>query len=200
MTRPDPTGETLWDLLALNAGLRSTWETSRSEADRLGMRASWEIHITCPGYREPLPPGQPCSATVLSRDTADEENHLDYRGACLGCGWLAESSHPLHHGGENAAAEDALDHTHPGWRYLPVVGPLPHNDGGATYQRAIVAWRHKWEPLLPPGWLDTAGPVRTPRTGHGTRHVPGRAPGGGYDTAAPSGETEAPGGQIALFA
>ena len=98
MTRPDPTGETLWDLLALNAGLRSTWETSRSEADRLAMRASWEIHITCPGYRQPLTLGRPCSATVLSRDTADEENHLDYRGACLGCGWLAESSHPLHHG------------------------------------------------------------------------------------------------------
>jgi hypothetical protein len=56
VSRPDATGETLWDLLALNAGLRSTWERSRSEADRLGMRASWEIHITCPGYRQPLPP------------------------------------------------------------------------------------------------------------------------------------------------
>ena len=200
MTRPDPTGETLWDLLALNAGLRSTWETSRSEADRLGHAGQLGDPHHLPRLSPAPPPGQACSATVLSRDTADEENHLDYLGACLGCGWLAESSHPLHHGGENAAAEDALDHTHPGWRYLPVVGPLPHNDGGVTYQRAIAAWRHKWEPLLPPGWLDTAGPVRTPRTGHGTRHVPGRAPGGGYDTAAPSAETETPGGQIALFA
>jgi hypothetical protein len=51
------------------------WAT-RSEVDRLAMRASWEIHITCPGYRQPLPSGQLCSATVLSRDTAYEANYL----------------------------------------------------------------------------------------------------------------------------
>lgn len=137
---------------------------------------------------------------MLCHETGDDTNHLAYRGACLGCGWVSTAVHLLWDHGENGAAEDANDHTHPAWRTLPVVASLPSNDGGAAYQRAITVWRSRWEPLLPPGWLDASGPVRTRRAVNARRHVPGRAPGGGYDMAGGADESEIEGGQLALFA
>jgi hypothetical protein len=46
-----------------------------------------------------------------------------------------------------------------------------------------------------------AGPIRTNRGKHATRHVPGGAPGGGYDlsAASPTAAPEASGGQLGLF-
>ncbi len=199
------TDATLWQLLERHDQLRARWQQTRAEDDRLAVRAAWDIHITCPGaglagQRPELGEWPRCAPTVLCHDTGDENNHLAYRGACLGCGWVSPNIHLLWHHGENGAAEDANDHTHPGWRTLPVLAPLPYNDGGAAYQRAIGAWRSRWEPLLSPGWLDEGGPVRTRRALNARRHVPGRAPGGGYDMAAPADEPETPGGQLALFA
>ena len=38
--------------------------------------------------------------------------------------------------------------------------------------------------MLPVGWLEAGGPIRTYRQPKGCRHVPGGAPGGGYDLSA----------------
>jgi hypothetical protein len=180
------------------------------------MRARWEIHITCPGARlgssrdQDVRPAD-CTPTVLSSDTrstrgrdVDDAGDLYYRGACLYCAWVSSQVHRLWERGENGAAEDANDHAFPGWRDLAIVGALPQDGGGAGQAKAVAAWRQRWEPLLPAGWLDRGGPIRTLRAMYGTRHVPGRAPGGGYDMSAgvkgaqPSPEVA--GGQLALFA
>jgi hypothetical protein len=117
----------------------------------------------------------------------------------VGCGWVAEWVHLIGDGGENAAAEDANDHTHPGWRDLPVVERPPQNHGGAAHTTALAGWRKRWGPLLPAGWLERGGPIRTQRAQPATRHVPGGAPGGGYDMSAGPGAPEHPGGQLGLF-
>jgi hypothetical protein len=44
-----------------------------------------------------------------------------------------------------------------------------------------------------------SGPIRTRRGQPATRHVPGAAPGGGYDMSAGLGTPEHPGGQLGLF-
>ena len=169
------------------------------------MAGGWSIAITAPGD-EPFDDGEPlsgrwsrCSPTVLSRDHWPRRPHLEYRGACLGCGWISPRTHLLQAGGENAAVEDAHDHTHPGWRDLPVVAALPSIDSPTGQGRMTGRWRATWEPLLPAGWLDSGGPIRTKRSPLATRHVPGRAPGGGYDLAADADERETPGGQLGLF-
>jgi hypothetical protein len=196
--------ESLWDLLQVASERRVVWEAGHCEDARLALARSWDIWITCPGSRlghQLVQPGtwSRCTPTVLGRDTGDENNHLVYRGACLGCGWVAEQVHPIWEGGENEAAEDANDHGYPGWRDLPIVERPPHNDGGAAYGNAVSVWRNRWERILPPGWLDRGGPIRTLRKGLGTRHVPGGAPGGGYDMNAGDGAAEVPGGQLGLF-
>jgi hypothetical protein len=180
------------------------WTTERTEASRVAMRAHWEISLTCTGSRLDGISRETfsrCTPTVLHSDTRDDDKEtgqLAYRGACLGCGWVSARSHAFGDGGENAAAEDANDHSHPAWRRVPIVKRPPYNDGGSSYRKAVIAWRNRWEPILPPGWLDQGGPIRTLRGGIGTRHVPGGAPGGGYDISADA-DTEAPGGQLALF-
>lgn len=131
----------LWALLGQARRLHATWEVSRLEADRLAMVDAWDIHITCTGARSTTksvgPRGwQRCTPTVLVRHTGDEDNHMAFRGACLGCGWVAEAIHGMWEGGENAAAEDANDHTHPGWRNLPVVERPPRPDSAAAARRA----------------------------------------------------------------
>ena len=199
--------ETLWQLLAEHDRLQATWQSTRTEPDRLAMVASWSVAITAPGwspcYSERAAPcaWPSCTPTVLTRDTGQRLNHLAYRGACLGCGWVAEQVHPICQGGENAAVEDAHDHTHPGWREIPVVARPNLPDAPSQRRRAIEAWRTRWESPLPARWLDGGGPIRTNRGEQGTRHVPGGAPGGGYDLSA-TGSTampEAPGGQLGLF-
>jgi hypothetical protein len=197
--------ENLWSLLEQHDHLQATWQASRLEEVRVAMVRSWSIGITSPGSRF----GHPdldreawliCTPTVLTRDNGEPADHLEYRGACLGCGWVSDNVHRLRRGGENAAVEDAHDHTHPGWRDVPVVEAPPSLDSPQAYARGIARWRERWELLLPAGWLDRGGPIRTPRSHGGTRHVPGRAPGGGYDLAADLGATrEKPGGQLGLF-
>ena len=199
--------ETLWQLLAEHDRLQAIWQSTRSEPDRLAMVACWSVAITAPGWspfssERPAPGARPsCNPTVLTRDTAQRPNHLAYRGACLGCGWVAGQVHLIRQGGENAAVEDAHDHTHRGWREIPIVARPNLPDAPSQRARAIEAWRSRWEPLLPAGWLDGGGPIRTNRGEHGNRHVPAGAPGGGYDLSATGSNAtpEAPGGQLGLF-
>jgi len=196
-------GGLLWPLLDDARRLHRAWEHSRLEEDRLAMLDAWHIHITCTGALDPdLRPWGRCTPTVLVRDTGDKDNHMAFRGACLGCGWVAQAVHGIWTGGENAAAEGANDHTHPAWRTLPVIGRPPRSDSAVAARRAVQAWRARWEPILPPGWLEAGGPIRT-RRGVGTRHVPEACPGGGYDMCADhtdDGHPEAAGGQLELFA
>jgi Family of unknown function (DUF6349) len=209
----DKADETLCEILEAHRAHYAVWEAERTEASRRAMRARWEIHITCPGspmggIAGPTEVFTHCTPTVLSRDTrgddVDDDGDLYYRGACLHCGWVSAAVHPMRVRGENGAAEDANDHAFPGWREMPIVAPLPHDGGGTPHTKAVAAWRQRWEPSLPSGWLDRGGPIRTLRARCATRHVPGRAPGGGYDMSAGvngGGQTtEVPGGQLALFA
>ncbi len=191
----------LWDLLAEHHRLMRVWALSRAERDRLAMAAWWQIGITEPGSSfgrvDEIVAGAwaRCTPTLLER-VASPGGRMEYRGACLGCGWVAESSR-RGQGAGNEAVEDAHDHSHLGWRALPVVGGLPFFDAAASYERRLARWLQTWEPLLPPGWLEAGGPIRTHRTSPGNRHVPGRAPGGGYDLA--TDDPEERGGQLGLF-
>ena len=101
----------LWAMIARAGELRYRWEHSREEDDRLAMRAAWDIHITCTGaelFGQCPKAGdwERCTATVLCHETGDDDNHLAYRGACLGCGWISPTVHLLWHEGGNGAAED----------------------------------------------------------------------------------------------
>jgi hypothetical protein len=191
------------DLLEEWSTLADRWRRHGSETARLKMQGAWHVAITHPGAwsdtgaADDGTPGG-CVPTVLIRDTGDDDNHLSYRGACLGCGWVATEEHLIWATGENGAAEDANDHGFPGWRDLPVVERPPGTAGGAAGASAAAQWHKRWGGLLPAGWLDRGGPIRTARSADATRHVPGGAPGGGYDMSA--GTHEVPGGQLALFA
>lgn len=128
-----------------------------------------------------------CQAATLSVDLRQplrgEDHGLEcrctdadvylYRGACRGCAWEGEPQPGL--GSENLAAEDALDHAWPGWRDLPVI----HRKPGSP--KAAAGWLERVTAEYPAGWLEAGGPIRTWRTGLGTRHVPGYGPFGGYD-------------------
>ncbi|WP_157254840.1 DUF6349 family protein [Nonomuraea typhae] len=102
---------------------------------------------------------------------------LYYRAACLRCDDFEGPARER----ENDAVEDAHDHVFPGWRKLPVLEPLPYD---AT-DRARSRWIEQAVRAYPAGWFDQGGPILTYRNPGGTRHVPGRAPGGGYDMARP---------------
>ena len=163
-----PGVECLWDLLQVAAEREARWRTDHQETSRCSYRASWDIWITCPGSRHEG--GRPtpgtwgrCTPTVLARNTGDDDNHLAYRGACLGCGWVADQIHLLWHGGENAAAEDANDHTHPGWRDLPVVDRPPPNHGGAAHAKALAGGGNGGSRCCPPG--GSSGADRSARSG-----------------------------------
>jgi Family of unknown function (DUF6349) len=101
---------------------------------------------------------------------------LVYRGCCLGCEWEGAVTHDC----ENAAADDALDHAWPGWRDLPVVS-RPATTGRDDVAKA--AWLRDLGGVLPGGWLEAGGPIRTMRSPQGFRSVPASTPWGGYDAA-----------------
>ena len=193
--------DNLWDLLAQSDEAYARWKADRSEENRLAWRALWSINLTCPGAgfldNDGAKPGDfpRCTPTVLSGDREDpgEElpNWLHYRGACLGCGWVGE---PVD--SENAAAEDAHDHAWPGWRDLPVF-PDRAYDPNPNLEKERARWLAKIMPLMPPGWIEAGGPVRTLREAPGNRHVPLHTPWGGYDMAC--GKDEPRAGQQQLF-
>jgi hypothetical protein len=93
------------------------------------------------------------------------------RAACLGCEWESEDLR-----NERDAVEAAHDHCWPGWRDLPAV-----RQPGSNHQR----WLAEVKRAYPDGWLEAGGPVVTVRAdSRFARHLPGKAPGGGYDLAA----------------
>ncbi|OBI29064.1 DUF6349 family protein [Mycolicibacter sinensis] len=97
-----------------------------------------------------------------------------YRGACTGCSWEG----PVR-GCENRAAEDAHDHSWPGWRELPVVPPAPES---GTSKAQKQRWIDAVAAAYPDGWLVSGGPILTSRgSSTGTRHAENRTPFGGYD-------------------
>jgi hypothetical protein len=122
-------------------------------------------------------PADRCLPTVeINRP---EEGHNVYRSRCLGCGHRGSER-----ASENEASEGGQDHAFPGWRDLPVVASPPTGDGSPKQQAERMAkWVASVTPLLPQGWLERGGPIRTHRKSPGNRHVPSRAPGGGYDMA-----------------
>ena len=152
----------------------------------------WRIALTHPGdgwgpdgqVAATDNPAPCCRPTVEMRLGTPIEEPCAYRGRCLGCGERGPVV-----GAENGATEWAHDHAFPGWRELPVVPRLPWSDTVSTQRRRTDVWRERIEVLLPAGWLDRGGPIRTerPADSHGRRvgmrHVPHRAPGGGYDMA-----------------
>lgn len=140
-------------------------------------RPIWGIDWGHPGYTHRTPPEPTADhrPTVLARswerpapDGSCETWPYLHRGACLGCTWEGPDRRRT-----DAAVEDAHDHTHVGWRDLPA---LP--------QRRSRQWLTHATRLYPEGWFGRGGAVRTIRTGIEKRHLPGTAPGGGYDLAA----------------
>lgn len=101
---------------------------------------------------------------------------LVHRGVCRGCPWEGPQRGTI-----DAAIADALDHSHPGWRDLPVVESPPYNDGSKQGRRRQERWTEKVAELY--GDQELGTPIITARPGSGTRSVPGRSPWGGYDIA-----------------
>jgi hypothetical protein len=134
----------------------------------------WCIYIGHPGgelgRRDPV-----ASTAPLHRPTVLHRSGWDFRkqrrGACLGCEWEGPDWRS-----ERDAVEDAHDHCWPGWRDLPAARP-----SGTNYQR----WLEEVKRAYPEAWLDAGGPIVTVRAdSRFSRHMPAKAPGGGYDLAA----------------
>lgn len=191
----------LWQLLAEHDRLNTIWSAEHTEETRLAMRRCWDIGITQPGARMGAPsPLQGdftrCTPTILNADhdrgcpcCPEEARGLYYRGACLGCGWVADvwyemRDHDEWGGGEKRAVFDAHDHAFPGWRNLPIVDRYPDGASGGSPKdvtKAQQRWHDRFDHLFPRDWFERGGPIQTAREGMGTRDVPGCAPGGGYD-------------------
>lgn len=106
-------------------------------------------------------PGR-CQPWVLSAHAPDDWTGgpgLAYIAVCRVCD---EWEGPVR-GDENTAVEDGLDHSWPGWRDLPVVEHKPFGD------KQVAMWLKAVKQVYPPGWIEACGPIRTWRTGLGTR-------------------------------
>jgi hypothetical protein len=138
-----------------------------------GPRSGHQAHGWRSNHCHPEAPASECQPTVLQADLGCGGHEgtergarcqcaggLVHRGACLGCDWEGQVR-----GEENAATEDACDHSWPGWRDRPVV------DGPPCEDRRRAAWSRRVAALYPPGWVESGGPVRTRRTPGGTRHA-----------------------------
>ncbi|MEU5385977.1 DUF6349 family protein [Kitasatospora cineracea] len=130
-------------------------------------QGAWELDYGAPGFngRHPTSATERHTPTTLERQL---DNGPQRRGACLACTW--EGPVRRNH---NAAVEDALDHTHPGWRALPA---LPHGASGKNATR-LAAHRNATHP---PDWFTTGGPLKVFTRTANEWHEHGRAPGGGY--------------------
>ncbi|MFJ4668844.1 DUF6349 family protein [Kitasatospora purpeofusca] len=138
----------------------------RTSADPDAIRGSWRISYGQPGFdpTNPVHPTERHTATVIDRVITQP----DRRGACLACNWEGPPRRD-----QNKAVEDALDHSHPGWRDLPTI---PRGTGGKNVQRL----RAYLDTTYPPDWFETGGPLKVFTTTANDRHEPGAARGGGY--------------------
>lgn len=145
---------------------------------------TWSIGMTSPGaiMQRRTNGGDLVALTDQCAPTIESIHGIagiSYRGACLGanCGWVG----PEHACDENPAVEDAHDHTHPGWRDLPIVTPAPFDakdkqrDAWRVEINRIYRGLDHAEHLTLPG-----GVIRTARRQHGTRSHWSH-PVGGYD-------------------
>lgn len=97
---------------------------------------------------------------------------LTYQAICETCEWNGITDN------ENEAVEMWHDHALPGWRDLPIVPSrlrLMDKDKLSKPARQWIS-EHYPKSMQEPG-----APIITERRPHGTRHVPGRSPWGGYD-------------------
>lgn len=97
---------------------------------------------------------------------------LIYLAICEPCAWQVIDAD------ENTVVEAWHDHALPGWRELPVVPSNVNRRDHNGYSKSTRAWIAKHYPTAAqaPG-----APIITARQAHGTRHVSGRSPWGGYD-------------------
>ncbi|MEQ1698954.1 MAG: DUF6349 family protein [Ilumatobacteraceae bacterium] len=155
---------------------------------------AWRLGITAPGNdlgcgrRDTLTPdGGVCRPTVEQNYLWDHTRRdarfggeskrvaIMYRGACLGCGWAGTA----HADDENAAVEDAHDHSWPGWRELPIVPRRPDDTKAQDKWRTQLTTIYRACGLDVDHWLAPDAPFRTARVRCGTRsHSTHR---GGYD-------------------
>ena len=195
----------LWAMIARAGELRYRWEQTRDEDDRLAMRAAWDIHITCTGAELFGQCPKPATGSVaLPPSYATRRVTMTTISPTGAPAWAAGGSAPPSTccGTKVRTAPPRTPTTTPtrAGGLCPRRAAPPSAPARPREQRAVASWRSRWEPLLPEGWLEGGGPVRTEREPNAGRHVPGRAPGGGYDMAGRGDEPEALGGQLALFA
>jgi hypothetical protein len=149
----------------------------------------WSVGITQPGMsmsRDAETGGDLIALTTQCSPTVEHLNDAarpdsSYRAACLatGCGWVGVGRND-----ENPAVEDAHDHSHPGWRDLPVITAPPHDmnntrrDEWRREINRIYTGLDQRAHLLVPG-----GVIRTDRRPNGTRSHWSH-PVGGYDICA----------------
>lgn len=131
---------------------------------RLLLPNGWEI----PCWGATTAPGPGCQPTVIEK--FDGQADPVHRGACHGCDWIGPDRDD-----ENAGAEDAHDHSHPGWRSLPVIPSYRYDD-----PKVMARLRRELRPLYPTDWAERCGPTITWRSPGGSRHVPGHGLFGGY--------------------
>jgi hypothetical protein len=62
-----------------------------------------------------------------------------------------------------------------------LVAHQPESGTSRRQKEAMARWAAEVDAIYPTGWLESGGPIRTSRTGCGTRHVPDHTGFGGYD-------------------
>jgi hypothetical protein len=175
-----------------NAPMGGLFAGANALAPQADVDAGWRLY---PNEGEMKDPGWPDSirrarCTPVALSVVDKDGTA-YRGACLGCGWVADKvwrDEGVHYASDRApglrfAVEDAHDHSHPGWRKLVPVEKPKALDGYS--HAALREWGAKIARLFPAGWFESGGPVLTVRSSQGAmgpQHA--GAPGGGWDIAA----------------
>ncbi|MFD4394421.1 DUF6349 family protein [Kitasatospora sp. NPDC058478] len=134
---------------------------------RNARRATWQLSYGHPGYNG-IRPATPTGRHTATRLDRWPDDRGERRGACLACPWEGPIRRRHNH-----AIEDALDHTHPGWRDLPVLPQTATRKSGAQLRA------HR-DATYPSGWFDNGGPSKVLTTTANDRHEAGKAPGGGY--------------------
>ncbi|KPI32307.1 hypothetical protein OV320_2483 [Actinobacteria bacterium OV320] len=144
--------------------------TSLRNADREVLRATWSIGYGDPGFSTHLgtPPEPSTRHTATSIHKIVTDALWLHRGACLACSWEGPDRRR-----RDTAIEDAHDHTHPGWRNLPIF------DRAGSGKGSKVWWAHV-RATYPQGWFDAGGPLRLYAEPPFDRHAVGAAPGGGF--------------------
>ncbi|MCK7627270.1 DUF6349 family protein [Streptomyces sp. RS10V-4] len=144
--------------------------TTLRGASREVLRQTWSIGWDDPGYTTqfgtPPNPAPRHTATSLTKVLGDAQ--WLYRGACLACAWEGPDQPKRDH-----AIEDAHDHTHPGWRTLPIFDRPPGAKGHKTWLLHVTE-------RYPAGRFDAGGPLRLYAEPYARRHKAGAAPGGGF--------------------